>query len=356
MSLKAGIVGLPNVGKSTLFKAITKKDVLAANYPFATIEPNVGVVTVLDERVDFLKNLVQPEKTIYPTLEFIDIAGLVAGASQGEGLGNRFLANIREVDVICEVVRCFTDQQIIHTSGQVNPLHDIEIIQTELILADLEIVNNRLSKILKKPEDQEEVRLLQKIKDNLEQGISLRNINLSEEEKTQIKHFNFLTLKKVVFVCNVDEEALFEQSQNVAEVQAYAEKENAEVIILCAKLEVELSEISDNETLLEDLGLNESGLDKLTKKVYQLLDLQTFFTVGKQEVRAWPFKRGLTAPECAGIIHSDFQKGFIKAEVISYQDFKKYQSEKAVQEAGKKRLEGKEYIVQDGDICHFRFN
>ncbi len=356
MSLKAGIVGLPNVGKSTLFKAITKKDVLAANYPFATIEPNVGVVTVLDERVDFLKNLVQPEKTIYPTLEFIDIAGLVAGASQGEGLGNRFLANIREVDVICEVVRCFTDQQIIHTSGQVNPLHDIEIIQTELILADLEVVNNRLSKILKKPEDQPEVRLLQKIKDNLEQGISLRNINLSEEEKTQIKHFNFLTLKKVVFVCNVDEVALFEQSQNVDEVQAYAKKENAEVIILCAKLEVELSEISDNETLLEDLGLKESGLDKLTKKVYQLLDLQTFFTVGKQEVRAWPFKRGLTAPECAGIIHSDFQKGFIKAEVISYQDFEKYQSEKAVQEAGKKRLEGKEYIVQDGDICHFRFN
>ncbi len=356
MSLKAGIVGLPNVGKSTLFNAITKKNVIAENYPFATIEPNVGVVLVPDERIDFLSKIIEPEKTIYTTVEFIDIAGLVAGASKGEGLGNRFLANIREVDVICEVVRCFDDKQITHVAGEINPLRDIEIINAELILSDLEIVGNRIERIAKKIEEKKEYELFKKIQDNLEKGINIRHIDFDEKEKQLIKNYNFLTMKKVIYICNVDEMSLVEKNYNIKKIQEYADNEKAEVIILCAKLEVELNEIEEKSELLEDFGLQESGLDKLIKTVYNLLDLKTFFTIGKPEVKAWTFKKGMKAPQCAGIIHSDFEKGFIKAEVISYSDFYHYQSEKAVQEAGKKRLEGKEYIMQDGDICHFRFN
>ena len=356
MSLKAGIVGLPNVGKSTLFKAITKQNVLTENYPFATIEPNVGIVKVPDERVDVLSRLVNPQKSIYATMEFIDIAGLVRGASKGEGLGNQFLANIREVDLICEVVRCFPDKKITHVMGDINPLRDIEIINAELILADLEVVNNRINKIAKKPEDQKEYQLLLKIKENLEQGTSIKNISFDEKEQIMTKHFNFLTAKKVIFVCNIDEMDLLQTNETIEAIIAYAKKEQNEVIILCAKLEVELSEIDEKEEILQDLGLQEGGLDKLIKTTYQMLELQTFFTVGEPEVRAWTFKKGMKAPECAGIIHTDFEKGFIKAEVISYDDFVFYKGEKPAQEAGKKRLEGRNYTMQDGDICHFRFN
>lgn len=365
MSLKAGIVGLPNVGKSTLFNAITKKNILAANYPFATIDPNVGVVTVPDTRLEYLENMYIPKRTIPTTFEFTDIAGLVKGASKGEGLGNKFLSHIRETDAIVEVVRCFDNPDIIHVEGKTDPVRDIEIINVELILADLEIVENRIARIAKKAEttkDKEamlEYNTLKKCQEALTNNIPLRHLELDEEEKLCLKNFNFITIKPIIYVANVSEDdAIVGENNYTKEVRKYASKENASVIVMCAKMESELSELSDDDkkVFLADLGIKNSGLDKLIFATYDLLGLQTFFTVGKDECRAWTFKKGMKAPECAGIIHSDFQRGFIKAEVRSFNDLENLGSEKAVQEAGKLRLEGKEYIMQDGDIVLFRFN
>mgnify|MGYP002541098345 FL=1 len=365
MALKAGIVGLPNVGKSTLFNAITKKNILAANYPFATIDPNVGVVTVPDSRLEYLENLYVPERTIPTTFEFTDIAGLVKGAASGEGLGNKFLSHIRETDAIVEVVRCFDDADIIHVEGKTDPIRDIEIINVELILADLEIAENRVSKIQKKAETTKdkdavaEYEVLKKCVDALTNNIPLRHLEFSEDELLQLKNFNFITLKPIIYVANVSEDdVVVGENEYTKKVKEYASKEGASVVVMCAKMESELSELNDDDKkqFLNDLGIKNSGLDKLIFATYNLLGLQTFFTVGKDECRAWNFKIGMKAPECAGIIHSDFQRGFIKAEVTSFDDLEKYGSEKAVQEAGKKRLEGKDYVMQDGDIVLFRFN
>ncbi|MBQ7031254.1 MAG: redox-regulated ATPase YchF [Bacilli bacterium] len=365
MSLKAGIVGLPNVGKSTLFNAITKKHILAANYPFATIEPNVGVVTVPDTRLDYLVDLYNPKSIVPTTFEFIDIAGLVSGASNGEGLGNKFLAHIREVDAIVEVVRCFDDENITHVEGKTDPIRDIEIINTELILADLEIALNRLGKIEKKAEttkDKEallEVGALRKVKDNLEKSIPLRSVEFNEDELLVVKNFNFITLKKVIYVANVDEiSASLGDNDYSLKLKEYAEKEGSSVIVMCAKMESELADLDEEEKkiFLQDVGISNSGLDKLIFATYDLLGLATFFTSGTDECRAWTFRRGMKAPQCAGIIHSDFEKGFIKAEVMSFNDLREAGSEIKVRENGKLRLEGKEYIMQDGDICYFRFN
>lgn len=365
MGLTAGIVGLPNVGKSTLFNAITKKGILAANYPFATIDPNVGVVTVPDERLDLLNKLYNPNNLISTTFEFIDIAGLVKGASNGEGLGNKFLANIREVDAICEVVRCFEDKNIIHVEGEVDPIRDIEIIDTELMLSDLEIVDNRLNRIGKKAvmskdkETLKEVNVLTKVKESLEKNIPLRRVDFDEEELLILKPFSLLTIKPIIYMANISEEEIGDLNNKYVDmVKDYAKKDNAEVIVMCAKIESELSELDDEEKkeFLNDLGIKESGLDQLIKATYSLLGLATYFTVGKDEVRAWTFKKGMKAPACAGIIHTDFEKGFIKAEVFSYSELEKYQDEKLLKEAGKLRLEGKDYEMQDGDICLFRFN
>lgn len=365
MGLKAGIVGLPNVGKSTLFNAITKKNILAANYPFATIDPNVGIVTVPDKRLEFLENLYEPERTIGATYEFTDIAGLVKGASTGEGLGNKFLSHIREVDAIVEVVRCFNDKNIIHVEGDIDPIRDIEIINVELMLADLEVVESRINKIGKKAmmvKDKEikaEADLLIKLKEALEKNIPLRKLEYNEDELKILKPFHLLTIKPIIYMANVSEEDLINDGNiYVDKVREYANKENNSVIVVSAKIESELSELSDDDKLdfLNDLGIKESGLDKLINATYDLLGLATYFTAGKDECRAWTFKKGMKAPECAGIIHSDFERGFIKAEVMSYNDLETYGSELKVKEAGKMRLEGKEYIMNDGDICLFRFN
>ena len=365
MSLKAGIVGLPNVGKSTLFNAITNNKILAANYPFATIDPNVGVVSVPDERIDNLSKLYNPEKTIYTSFEFTDIAGLVKGASTGEGLGNQFLSHIRETDAIVEVVRCFEDNNIIHVEEGIDPIRDIEIINLELILSDLEIVVNRIGKIKKKVESNRdkdsllEYQTLNKCKEALEKNKPLRLIEFTKEEKEILKNFSFITIKPIIYLANIKEDDIGkEENLYVKKVKEYAKLENAKVISICAKIEYELSELNNEEKkeMLEALGLEESGLEKVIKATYQLLGLATYFTVGKDEVRAWTFKEGMNAKKCAGIIHTDFEKGFIKAEVISYSDMIKYGSEIKVREAGRARLEGKDYIMQDGDICHFRFN
>ena len=365
MRLTAGIVGLPNVGKSTLFNAITNQKILAENYPFATIEPNVGVVTVPDKRMDKLKEMYEPNRFIPTAYEFTDIAGLVKGASQGEGLGNKFLSHIREVDAIVEVVRCFDDGKIIHVEGNINPIRDIETINLELAIADLDIINGRLERVSKKArttknkDDLLEVEILEKAKKSLESNIPLRQLNLTDEEKKIIKSYSFLTLKPIIYLANIKESELGNpDNEYVTMVKQYAEKEKSPVISLCAKVEEELSELTEDEKkeLLEGLELESSGLDKLITATYDILGLATYFTVGKDEVRAWTFKKGMNAKECAGIIHSDFEKGFIRAEVISYDDLIEYGSEVKVKEAGKARLEGKEYIMQDGDICHFRFN
>lgn len=365
MGLKAGIVGLPNVGKSTLFNAITKQKILAANYPFATIDPNVGIVNVPDERIDKLSEMYEPTKTIKTSFEFTDIAGLVKGASKGEGLGNKFLSHIREVDAICEVVRCFDDGNIIHVEGEINPIRDIEIINLELSIADLEIINNRIDKIKKKAEtnrDKEalkEYEILKKAKDTLEKGEALRTLEFTKEEMDLIKNFSFLTLKPIIYLANVKEDEIANtDNEYVQKVEEYAKKENAKVIKICAKVEEDLCDMEENEKkeMFEMLGIEESGLDKLIKATYSLLGLRTYFTVGKDEVRAWTFKEGMNAKQCAGIIHTDFEKGFIKAEVISYEDLIACGSELKVKEAGRARLEGKDYLMKDGDICQFRFN
>ena len=365
MSLTAGIVGLPNVGKSTLFNAITKKNILIANYPFATIDPNVGVVVVPDERVNVLENMYKPERCIPTVYEFTDIAGLVKGASAGEGLGNKFLSHIREVDAIVEVVRCFDDGNVIHVDGNIDPIRDIEIINVELIMSDLEIVENRLNRIGKKAEmtkDKKElleIGALRKIKEGLLQNIPVRKIALDEEELDAIKSYNLITLKPMIYVANVSEEDIMNGGNIYYErVVEYANEENSEVVMICAKIESELAELNDDEKVefLSELGIQESGMDQLIKKTYSLLGLATFFTVGTDEVKAWTFRKGMKAPQCAGIIHTDFERGFIRAEVTSYDDLIKYGSEKDAKDNGKVRLEGKEYLMQDGDICYFRFN
>ncbi|GEL06153.1 redox-regulated ATPase YchF [Rummeliibacillus sp. G93] len=365
MALTAGIVGLPNVGKSTLFNAITKAGALAANYPFATIDPNVGIVEVPDARLDELTKLVQPKKTVPTAFEFTDIAGIVKGASKGEGLGNKFLAHIREVDAITQVVRCFEDENITHVAGKVDPISDIEVINLELILADLESVDKRYAKVekLARQKDKEamvEAPVLEKVKEAFANEKPARSVDLSDEELKIIKSLNLLTLKPMLYVANVSEDEVADVSNNqyVQTVRDYAAKEGAEVIVVCAKIEEEIAVLDDEEKamFLEELGIEESGLDQLIKASYSLLGLATYFTAGVQEVRAWTFRKGMKAPQCAGVIHSDFERGFIRAETVSYDDLMQYGSMSAAKEAGRVRLEGKEYVVQDGDIMLFRFN
>lgn len=365
MALTAGIVGLPNVGKSTLFNAITKAGALAANYPFATIEPNVGSVTVPDERLEKLTELVTPKKTVPTTFEFTDIAGIVKGASTGEGLGNKFLSHIREVDAICQVVRCFDDENITHVAGTVDPIDDIEVINLELILADMESVEKRIQRVAKmaKQKDKDamaEEPILLKIKEALEAEKPARSVELSDDEKKIIKGLHLLTIKPMLYVANVSEDEVADPSENkyLQQVQEYAANEGAQVIIICAKIEEEISELDDEEKkeFLNELGIPESGLDQLIKASYNLLGLATYFTAGVQEVRAWTFRKGMKAPQCAGIIHTDFERGFIRAETVSFDDLAQYGSKPAAKEAGRLRLEGKEYVVQDGDVMEFLFN
>nr|WP_295972418.1 redox-regulated ATPase YchF [uncultured Bacillus sp.] len=365
MALTAGIVGLPNVGKSTLFNAITRAGAESANYPFCTIDPNVGVVEVPDERLDKLTELVQPKKTVPTTFEFTDIAGIVKGASKGEGLGNKFLSHIREVDAICEVVRCFNDENITHVSGKVDPIDDIETINLELILADLESVEKRVGRVekLARQKDKDaviEFEVLQKLKQAFEAEKPARTVEFTDDEWKTAKGLHLLTIKPVLYVANVSEDDVADPSQNeyVQKVREYAANEGAEVIVVCAKIEEEIAELEaeEKEMFLAELGIQESGLDQLIRAAYSLLGLATYFTAGVQEVRAWTFRKGMKAPQCAGVIHSDFERGFIRAETVSYEDLLAAGNMTAAREAGKVRLEGKDYIVQDGDVMHFRFN
>lgn len=364
MALKCGIVGLPNVGKSTLFNCLSNAKAQSANFPFCTIEPNVGTISIPDPRLEKLESIVNPERVVPTTMEIVDIAGLVKGASKGEGLGNQFLANIRETDAIIHVLRCFDDGNIIHVDGSVNPVRDKEIIDIELQLKDLESVEKKIASLARvlKAGDKEvlkENELCQRIKGALEQGLSIRTLDLDEKEKEIVSKFQLITTKPVLYLCNVDEASVKTGNKYVDQVKEAVKNENAQVLVIGAKIEADITELEtydERQMFLDELGLDEPGVNRLIRSAYGLLNLQTYFTAGVKEVRAWTINKGMTAPQAASVIHTDFEKGFIRAEVMKYEDFTTLGSENAVKEAGKFKVEGKEYIVEDGDILHFRFN